>query len=310
MLAKYCPIPKFDEQEYLEKNPDIRQALEETDLSAWEHYVTHGYYRGREGAPKRLDKKIIDLLEDPLNRPSPPEHLKLRVHGARVDEYHMMGRLVALNLLAGIREAKIRVRRRARILDFGCGCGRVASRMRYLFPAAHFFGTDIDHETIGWCQANLSAVADFSANPPMPPLPYPDEHFDLVYSVSVFTHLPEEMQFAWLEELRRITKPGGWLLLTVHGKELFPLGRGKANVKFAEDGFFYAADKGTDGLPDFYQTTFHTEHYIMDHWSQFFDIQSILKKTVGGRQDLVVCHRPSRWQLLWRRIIGQETEHH
>jgi len=43
----------------------------------------------------------------------------------------------------------------------------------------------------------------------MPPMSYEDNMFDFVYSISIFTHLPEDMQFAWLQELQRITKPGG-----------------------------------------------------------------------------------------------------
>jgi len=49
-------------------------------------------------------------------------------------------------------------------------------------------------------------------------LPFEDGFFDLIFSVSIFTHLPEKMQIAWLEELRRASKPGALVLSSVHGE--------------------------------------------------------------------------------------------
>lgn len=101
------------------------------------------------------------------------------------------------------------------MLDFGCGCGRTLRWFNGSEP--HLHGTDIDAEAIGWCQKNLH-FADFEMNEGLPPLDYADETFDLIYAISVFTHLDEERQFLWLDELKRATKPGGIVLLTVHGE--------------------------------------------------------------------------------------------
>jgi len=42
--------------------------------------------------------------------------------------------------------------------------------------------------------------------------------FDFIYAFSVFTHLSESGQVAWLAELSRILRPGGYLLMTTHGE--------------------------------------------------------------------------------------------
>jgi SAM-dependent methyltransferase len=51
----------------------------------------------------------------------------------------------------------------------------------------------------------------------MPGLVYEKEWFDLVFGISIFTHLSEEAHEAWLHELMRVLKPGGILFITLHG---------------------------------------------------------------------------------------------
>ena len=92
-----------------------------------------------------------------------------------------------------------------RVLDWGVGCGRVARH----FPserAGSLTGIDIDPDNVEWCASHL--VGTFVPCRMAPPLPFEDGGFDLIYGVSVFTHLREAMQFRWLEELSRIMARG------------------------------------------------------------------------------------------------------
>src|SRR5262245_18478855 len=100
----------------------------------------------------------------------------------------------------------------SRVLDFGCGCGR-AARWAPIVPS--LTACDIDAEAIAWCRANLIGKGQFIVNDHWPPLPFDDAAFDFIYCISVFTHLPEDMEQAWLAELRRVLEPGGLLLATV-----------------------------------------------------------------------------------------------
>jgi SAM-dependent methyltransferase len=107
-----------------------------------------------------------------------------------------------------------------RILDFGCGCGRV---LRHLPAAttATIDGTDSNADTIQWCADHLT-FARFAVNPLEPPLAYPDQTFDLIYAFSVFTHLPGPLQQSWFVELHRCLKPGGYLIISTHGDYYLP----------------------------------------------------------------------------------------
>ena len=100
------------------------------------------------------------------------------------------------------------------ILDFGCGCGRLA-RMFKGYPG-QITGCDVNPEHIRWMRENLSFMTTVRTGF-SPPLPFPDDTFDAVISISVFTHFTETTQDEFLKELRRITRPDGYALVTVHG---------------------------------------------------------------------------------------------
>ena len=188
-----------------------------------------------------------------------------------------------------------------RLLDFGCGCGRL---LRHLGPVAdrvEIHGADIDAEMIGWLKANVP-FASFDVTAPEPPLPYPDKYFDLIISHSVFTHLDEHLQDAWLAELRRVSRPDGMLLLSVNGQSGWRRTREDA-VRAGQDVeqwetelesrgiLFIAADAFVGSThPDFYHSTIHAPWYVFDHWSQYFDIDAYLPDGAWA-VDLVVVRR-------------------
>jgi SAM-dependent methyltransferase len=104
----------------------------------------------------------------------------------------------------------------AAVLDFGCGCGRVARHWAGLDKKT-LHGVDYNAELINWCRENLP-FGQFSVNGSMPPLDFSDATFDLVYGFSVFTHMAGDMQDAWMAELHRVLKPGGHLVFSTHGE--------------------------------------------------------------------------------------------
>lgn len=288
-----CPIPDFSEDDYLRANRDVSKAVADGVFrSGWDHFLLYGHAENRPGAPEAIEPVIEEVLKDPRQSPVPPGDLRVRVHGAEDrSSFIRLGKTVAFDLYTTLNECGIDPGGAHRILDFGCGCGRVLTWLSYLYPESGLFATDIDREAIEWCQEHLGQRATFSVNRSDPPLAYDDAGFDIVYSISIFTHLPETMQFAWLEELNRITRPDGLLILTVRGARFFPAGSRRAQKRLERDGFYYAKGKGTRGLPSFYQTSYHHVSYIRREWSRYFEILDVRDEGIAGRQDLVLCRK-------------------
>jgi SAM-dependent methyltransferase len=147
--------------------------------------------------------------------PLPPRRLMVRVAGTADPEWFLRSGRAAYDAIA----AHVPLASLDAVLDFGCGCGRV-TRYWADFPGS-VRGSDLDRPAVEWCRGNLP-FAHFEVNRLEPPLAFADGSFDLVYALSVFTHLTEPLQLAWRDELRRVLRPGGLLLVTTHGSSYRP----------------------------------------------------------------------------------------
>jgi SAM-dependent methyltransferase len=223
----------------------------------------------------------------------PPKHLQIRVVGGYVPGFIESGFSICDDLNAALSPVDKRLENFPRILDFGCGCGRTTRALKTLYPAAEVHGTDIDPEAIGWLQKNYAAFGEFRVAPHRPPTSYSNGFFDFIVGVSVFTHLPEDMQFLWLEELKRITKPGGYLILTTSGEKNYK-GLPDATRRVVEEkGFVYINDNygQSISLPDFYQNTFHAPSYVEREWARYFEVLEIQPARMQNHQDTVLLRR-------------------
>jgi ubiquinone/menaquinone biosynthesis C-methylase UbiE len=104
-----------------------------------------------------------------------------------------------------------------KLLDWGCGPGRVARHIPdFLGQESEVYATDSNKKYITWCRNHLSGIR-FSRNDIEPPMNFSSSIFDVVLGLSIFTHLSEHRHSAWLDELHRVVKPGGIVLLTTQG---------------------------------------------------------------------------------------------
>ncbi|MFM8272480.1 MAG: class I SAM-dependent methyltransferase, partial [Gemmata sp.] len=150
--------------------------------------------------------------------PLPPDVLRLLVAGTDDAEWFLAaGRRAADALAALLARNGVAIESCDSVLDFGCGCGRVIRHLRHLPAALH--GCDTNPVAVEWCGEHLP-FASFAVNALESTLPYDAESFDLVYALSVFTHLPPHLQAHGMRELRRVLRPGGALVLSLHGDAL------------------------------------------------------------------------------------------
>jgi SAM-dependent methyltransferase len=238
------------------------------------------------------NQQYADALKHAGVPPIPPPHLQRRVVGVYSPGFHNAADHSIRDFDSALRSAEKRLSDFESVLDFGVGCGRVARRISELYPIK-LIGADIDPEAIAWLQQNYAPrVGQFVLFPHMPPSDFKEEVFDLIYSISVFTHLNEKMQFSWLAELRRVVKRGGYLLLTVHGENHHQSAPPHVQRTIRENGFCYDEAAGiTEGLPEFYKNTYHTRQYVEREWSRFFEILSYTPRGSENHQDLVLCRR-------------------
>lgn len=99
-----------------------------------------------------------------------------------------------------------------KVLDLGCGNGRLLQLLKDM--DIEYFGIDNSEELIRLAKQeypnNNFRVAD-ALN-----LPFPDNYFDKVYGIAIFHHIPsEELRLRFLEEVKRVLKPKGILIMTV-----------------------------------------------------------------------------------------------
>jgi SAM-dependent methyltransferase len=247
-------------------------------------------------AAKMLSPAFGDVVvQKPQGReeclPVPPRGLWEGYDGFSEEQYLETGRTHTEAMLDIIRATGARPEEFARVLDFGCAVGRM---LRW-FPHRNGderWGVDIKGDSIAWCQQYLSPPMLFAATTTLPHLPFEDGHFDLVYCGSVFTHIID-LPDTWMLELRRVTRVGGLLYVTIHDKHLVdraldPHVDGLAVDQFAIDqlraldartgalgvDFAYISTEGGlwDGLP--IPQVFYDLDYITARWSRLLGFVS------------------------------------
>lgn len=154
-----------------------------------------------------------------LNNPHielPPDYLIYESFQINYNKYYFGG-LETAKWLVGQVESHM-VPNSSRVLDWGCGPGRVIRHLPPLLgPQFQVYGTDYNLKSVKWCKKNLASI-HFNHNTGDAKLPYANDFFDLIYGISVLTHLSRVEHIFWIEELSRVLKPGGLLLLTTQGQ--------------------------------------------------------------------------------------------
>jgi SAM-dependent methyltransferase len=101
----------------------------------------------------------------------------------------------------------------ATVVDVGCGAGRLAVRLAAL-PGVRYCGTDVVPQLINYARRRC-ARPDFGfALVDRIEIPAKAASADFITFFSVFTHLLHEEAFVYLEEAKRVLKPGGTVVFS------------------------------------------------------------------------------------------------
>jgi SAM-dependent methyltransferase len=253
----------------------------------------------------REEALAVKLLGDPMDPaltsigddgvPVPPQWLIHLVTGRpQLGGFVARGHKVA-SLFAELIQRHLPDTERPTVMDFGCGCGRLARALPQHLPC-EMYGYDITAAAVEWCRRNLPGTYLMSSE--LPPLPLEDASFDVLYAVSVFTHLDEAHQDPWLAEWRRLVRPGGLLLVTYRGEGFFDAGRmperrEEVERLWEEASFaFIDTDLWRGAFPGYYGGSFQQDEYVREHWGHFFDVIAQRPTERPMLQDLAVLRRP------------------
>lgn len=158
----------------------------------------------------------------------------------------------------------------ARVLDFGCGWGRITRFLGRDVPAERLFACDPVLGILDLCERHGVRATFALSDPRSSRLPF-DGPFDLAFAFSVFTHLSERAHERALDALHAGLRPGGTLVVTVRppGHLGEPPGTPYHYVPHPgpPENYQWESEEGVD-----YGDTVITLDYVRERWAPRFEL--------------------------------------
>ena len=190
----------------------------------------------------------------------------------------------------------------ASVMDWGCRDCRVLRHFADDTRRCDFWGVDQHGSSMEWAKQNLAPPFRFVTCSAYPHLPFEDRTFDVIFALSVLTHIAS-LADAWLMELRRILKPGGHGLFTVHNEHTWrflqqdDVMRRTFGMQQEDIAAAAMADLVIVGGPNVaseFVNVFQSTARIRREWSQYFEIVTIEPYASWFfHQSMVVVRKPT-----------------
>lgn len=248
--------------------------------------------------PARLASLPADLLDSAVRRPTrmPPRRLRYNAAGTSSRRaFATVGLRIARAIAAAVSAVDPQWERQhsggpTRVLDFACGCGRVAAPLQTLWPKIDLLGVDTDASAVAWCRENLRG--EFHVTEPGAPLPFPGQTMQMAYAINVLTHMTEARQFELLREVHRVLAPASLFVVTTRSPELvsmYPELPEPQRESLRDRGFAFVCTgtRFNDNI------TFHSIAYLRSAWSPWFEVLAHTPYGTGSR-DLTILRRKER----------------
>jgi SAM-dependent methyltransferase len=183
-----------------------------------------------------------------------------------------------------------------RALDFGCGAGRTLRHFLDRADDVELWGSEIDEPSVEWLRQTLAPPIHVVSESD-PPLPVDPGSFDLIWAISVFTHLTDPWS-RWMVELHRLLAADGLLIVTYMGPGLSErLDAGPyAPDRFGMNVLYEWQDWDAGG-----PFVFHSDWWVRAHWGRAFDFLAVDESPVVSGE--LSQHR---WALLSKRPVELE----
>lgn len=221
--------------------------------------------------------------------PLPPEALAIRVGvndpSAALESFDALGddarrRIVDMLPAGWTFQGK-------RVLDFGCGPGKVLRHFLDEAAESQFEGCDIHGPSVEWVEQHLNPPVRAFVNEESPPLPRPDASYDLIWAMSVFTHLAAG-SLDWLLELHRVLDEDGLLIATILGKAMW---EARESTLWDEDRIGMAVVGHGEPWDAGGPVTYISRWWLEEHWGRLFDVVDVRDGEAPGEHTVVLLRK-------------------
>ncbi len=278
----------------------------------YEELGTVNQYRGGE-VHSEINGLLSDQdIEECVRRdifPLPATIDRENYHGDRHFDWWLSGLIDFYKIKAKLEDSGAQLSSGDAILDLGCASGRVLRHFAIQGNDLECWGADINLRNVEWARLFLPKNIKVFHNTILPQLPIEDNSLALVTAFSVFTHI-DDMEFAWLAEIRRILKPGGFFYVTIHSQKTWesmkagvPVYDALITMRDSIHDYNVTAAFLSSPMPDektvlswdtadsYNSNVFHHTGYIEREWGRLFDIVEIMPR-FSGYQDVVLLRKP------------------
>ncbi|HJV19463.1 MAG TPA: methyltransferase domain-containing protein [Sediminibacterium sp.] len=259
----------------------IKKAFARLGLQALQAEVQFRYQRLRNRRPNNRFRQQHPSLA------IPPDRDLFETFQLHYEKYFSDGKLAAAEIMHWY--AAYRHTNHPSILDWGCGTGRVIQHIHVIAPEAVCHGCDSNNSRITWAGRHISHVR-FSRAAGIP-LPYATNQFDLVYGISVLTHIDAAEQLQYIKELYRVLQPGGILILSTHGSNFTRQLSDRELEQYLRGAYTTAYSQKGHRLICTYNHAFHFQQALSTYFNlrEYYDGKSHPNK-LGG-QDLWIVQK-------------------
>lgn len=246
--------------------------------------------------PPHFDPPVV-VPGEALPLPAPAERFGYPADDAA---YLHMGALDAAVVRAAI-DRHLGPRQDLALLDFGCSSGRVLRHFDAERSAQgwRLHGVDIQARPIEWLRLHFPQDYLVTTGTVQPHLPFEDNSLDVIYGFSVFTHI-KYLWDMWLLELRRVLKPGGLLVQTIHTENAWAFYHGQREEAWVRRAHSAPMLDRPEMDADWFHhgdiavsQAFWKAEIARRNWGRYLEVLELLPPQHDlSFQDVMICRKP------------------